>query len=106
VSKLYENASCQLVTKSAIDGILETLLLRLAGRQYTSEFRFLSSVECRGSNVEVEGKKSRVKSRGSYKRVEGRQLLTIKEFLKRSVENFGVKTFSRYVNHKLGENLI
>jgi hypothetical protein len=30
VSKLYENASCQLVTKNAIDGILETLLLRLA----------------------------------------------------------------------------
>jgi hypothetical protein len=32
VSKLYENASCQLVTKNAIDGVLETLLLRLAGR--------------------------------------------------------------------------
>jgi hypothetical protein len=32
VSKLYENASCQLVTKNAINGILETLLLRLAGR--------------------------------------------------------------------------
>ena len=26
----YENASCQLVTKNAINGILETLLLRLA----------------------------------------------------------------------------
>jgi hypothetical protein len=34
---------------------------------FTIEFRFLSRVECRGSNVEGEGKKSRVrvKSRGS-----------------------------------------
>ena len=32
LSKLYENASCQLVTKNAINDILETLLLRLAGR--------------------------------------------------------------------------
>ena len=40
MSKLYENASCQLVTKNAIDGILETLLLRLAGR-LIEEYYFL-----------------------------------------------------------------
>ena len=77
-------------------------------------------VERRGGEVEGEGKKSRVrvKSRGLYEKVEGhikksrvvflrqlRQLLTIKEFLKRSVENFGVKKFSApYVNHELREN--
>jgi hypothetical protein len=39
VSKLYENASLALVTKNAIDGILETLLLRLAGRlKYLTRF--------------------------------------------------------------------